>query len=194
MLSSVLLHLCTALLAVHFCVCDCRYLSVTEGLCLYGCVERWVIIIRWLESPYTSSSSSGLHLIQYLPIVYWTLHSSNNICIWTGLLVGFISPVIILLSLSKDLPIAHPHIHLYPNIFMIYVYYNIHIICMLLRTLIYFQAPLFFNQLHYYNTHMNTWTVVSVERSPKPVAGHCACVLSDKMLIFGGSQQGQGTK
>ena len=162
---------------------------------------------RWLcgeMSYYYSVAGVLLHLFFLIRSAPHTIltnsilnsSSSNNIGICTGLLVDFISPVIILLSLSKDLPIAHTHIHLYTNIFMIYVYFNIHIICMLLRThiIIYLQAPLFFNQLHYYNTHMNTYTVVSVERSPKPVAGHCACVLSDKMIIFGGSQQGQGTK
>ncbi|XP_067951020.1 F-box only protein 42-like isoform X2 [Watersipora subatra] len=51
------------------------------------------------------------------------------------------------------------------------------------------QAAQFFDQLHLYDTDLNIWTAVNSDPWPPPVAGHAACMMSDSLVVFGGSRQ-----
>ncbi|XP_064611419.1 F-box only protein 42-like [Liolophura sinensis] len=48
------------------------------------------------------------------------------------------------------------------------------------------QAPRFFNELHTYSLVTNRWSHLFPQTSPRPCAGHSACVVQDKMVVFGG--------
>ncbi|VBB26434.1 unnamed protein product [Acanthocheilonema viteae] len=55
------------------------------------------------------------------------------------------------------------------------------------------QAANFFNEMHLYDTITNEWIEVETEPPPPVIASHCACVVDDSLIIFGGSQNSRAT-
>ncbi|VDO07402.1 unnamed protein product [Brugia timori] len=55
------------------------------------------------------------------------------------------------------------------------------------------QAANFFSEIHMYDTMTNEWIEVETEPPPPVIASHCACVVGDSLIIFGGSQNSRAT-
>ncbi|CAG9537510.1 unnamed protein product, partial [Cercopithifilaria johnstoni] len=55
------------------------------------------------------------------------------------------------------------------------------------------QAANFFSEMHLYDTTTNEWIEVETEPPPPVIASHCACVVDDSLIIFGGSQNSRTT-
>ncbi|EFO25330.2 hypothetical protein LOAG_03159 [Loa loa] len=55
------------------------------------------------------------------------------------------------------------------------------------------QAANFFSEIHMYDTITNEWIEVETEPPPPVIASHCACVVDDSLIIFGGSQNSRAT-
>ncbi|XP_060614823.2 F-box only protein 42 [Anolis sagrei] len=49
------------------------------------------------------------------------------------------------------------------------------------------QPERFFDEIHTYSPSKNWWNCVVTTHGPPPMAGHSACVVRDKMVVFGGS-------
>uniref|UniRef100_A0A915PJX4 F-box domain-containing protein n=1 Tax=Setaria digitata TaxID=48799 RepID=A0A915PJX4_9BILA len=55
------------------------------------------------------------------------------------------------------------------------------------------QAANFFSEMHMYDTITNEWIEFETEPPPPVIASHCACVVDDSLIIFGGSQNSRAT-